>query len=327
MSQMGGLKSTSSRMAVLSLAQIINDSLHKTSVCTAGIAKVPFDSTAAANTDITQGMPISFDFTSLSLGVIQAGAQLPNYSTQINQLTLVGAANLGSYVTGAGDPLGAGVTVQKWNVTLGMVPQLFINNQLGQGVAPITVGSFVIGLDSGGNILTCLQSVSNPEVICSNQGMVYAPLGFNGVQPDANGCVPASAYQGPAGAPGAPGGGTVTVLPAPGPAPKSDIRVKRDIAPFSYGLNEILKIRPVWFRYNGLAATTAGELHAGVVAQELAEVAPRLVEARSEKLRPGDHEPTAVLRVRYNDFDMMLIRAIQEQQREIETLKKHINAF
>ena len=102
---------------------------------------------------------------------------------------------------------------------------------------------------------------------------------------------------------------------------KSDARLKREIAPFSYGLKEVNSIKPVWFRYNGLAETTAGELHAGVIAQELEVVAPRLVETEAIRLRPQDEKPTSIRKVNYSRIDFALIRAVQEQQAQLDELK------
>jgi type II secretory pathway pseudopilin PulG len=119
--------------------------------------------------------------------------------------------------------------------------------------------------------------------------------------------------------------------PQPPPPPKippggctychqSDRRVKKELGEFEYGLNEILEMRPIWFEYNGQAGTRAGELHAGVIAQELEKVAPRLVERKKMSLVPGG-PTTDVLSVRYEEFDMMLIRAVQEQQKMLKDLR------
>ncbi|RYZ75171.1 MAG: tail fiber domain-containing protein [Proteobacteria bacterium] len=96
--------------------------------------------------------------------------------------------------------------------------------------------------------------------------------------------------------------------------------MKTETGTYEYGLAEVLQIRPIWFEYNGLAGTVAGEKHAGVIAQELERVAPRLVNHERKPLHPGA-QPTDVLSVRYEEFDMMLIRAVQEQQKLLKRLK------
>lgn len=115
--------------------------------------------------------------------------------------------------------------------------------------------------------------------------------------------------------------------PPPPPPPMfkwSDRRVKRELSTFEYGLAEVLKIRPIWFEYNGAAGTLAGEKHAGVIAQELETVAPKLVERTRIPLHLGDQTLTDVRRVRYGDFDLMLVKAVQEQQKQILELKAEI---
>ena len=50
----------------------------------------------------------------------------------------------------------------------------------------------------------------------------------------------------------------------------SDARIKTDIRPFTDGLNTILGINPVWYKYNGLGGFTAdGKDNVGVIAQDI----------------------------------------------------------
>ena len=114
-------------------------------------------------------------------------------------------------------------------------------------------------------------------------------------------------------------------LPLPRP-PKSDERVKSHVAQLEYGLEEVLQIRPVWFRYNGLGGTNAGELHAGVVAQELEKVAPKFVEKYPVYLKETDLFPVELRHVRYDDMTAMLVNAVKEQQAQIDELKKKVEA-
>jgi len=59
----------------------------------------------------------------------------------------------------------------------------------------------------------------------------------------------------------------------------SDARCKEDITTFAEGLAAVERIRPVWYRYNGRGGTpTDGARHIGVIAQELEDVAPYMVQ-------------------------------------------------
>jgi prepilin-type N-terminal cleavage/methylation domain-containing protein len=158
----------------------------------------------------------------------------------------------------------------------------------------------------------------------------YAPAIFTA---DGNGCVDAAAFQAPPAPPGfsimgdrGPKGPDAPPAPQGPPGPPgnpSDRRLKQNVQAFNYGLKELNKIRPIWFEYNGLAGTTAGEKHAGVIAQELEAVAPKLVAKARMPLKPGDEE-TEVRSVRYDDFRILLIRSIQEQQKEIDELASRL---
>lgn len=93
----------------------------------------------------------------------------------------------------------------------------------------------------------------------------------------------------------------------------SDRRLKKDIKPFEMGLDKILGINPVTYKYNGLGqheADTSDRL--GVIAQDIEKVAPELVVRRMVYLHEGDQEKTEVKAVNYNSFTYMLINAIKE---------------
>lgn len=99
----------------------------------------------------------------------------------------------------------------------------------------------------------------------------------------------------------------------------SDIRIKENITPYKKGLNEILLINPVNFKYKEF--TGAGNKnYVGVIAQELEEVVPSMVDTYPNKV--GDIDD--VKYVDGNEYTFMLINAIKEQQAQIEALLKRI---
>jgi hypothetical protein len=116
----------------------------------------------------------------------------------------------------------------------------------------------------------------------------------------------------------------------------SDRRLKKDIKRFDLGLNKIIKIKPVSYKYNGLGEKVADTNdRLGVIAQDVEKVAPELVERRMVYLHEGDKDKTEVKAVNYNSFTYMLINSVKElygkwnsdhdqienQKREIASLK------
>lgn len=106
------------------------------------------------------------------------------------------------------------------------------------------------------------------------------------------------------GAASKPGGGAWATL--------SDRRLKYDIQSYAKGLDLVMAVRPVTFQYNGLGGTAdIGKVYTGVIAQELQAVAPEMVQPQGEYLSV---DPSA--------FTYALINAVQQQQAQIEALKK-----
>ena len=113
----------------------------------------------------------------------------------------------------------------------------------------------------------------------------------------------------------------------------SDRRLKEDIRPFEPGLSAILEISPVWFRYVarlGLDEHEKDRRFVGVIAQDMASIAPYMVEERDlfnevsedddgveQILDPGEpfltFDPSAL--------PYLLINAVQEQQLLIDELR------
>ncbi len=88
----------------------------------------------------------------------------------------------------------------------------------------------------------------------------------------------------------------------------SDARLKTDIKNLGYGLAEVMRMRPVSFRWRG---DRSGRTELGLIAQEVNGVIPELVEGSVE----------TSLGMNYAELVPVLVRAIQELQAEIEALK------
>ena len=95
----------------------------------------------------------------------------------------------------------------------------------------------------------------------------------------------------------------------------SDARLKQDIADIHYGLPAILKMHPVQYKWK---QSEDKDTKLGFLAQELREVVPEIV--------VGD-ERKETLAVNYTEIIPLLVKAIQEQQQQIDQLKKRIMAL
>ncbi|MBF0244118.1 MAG: tail fiber domain-containing protein [Planctomycetes bacterium] len=86
----------------------------------------------------------------------------------------------------------------------------------------------------------------------------------------------------------------------------SDRRLKCDIAPLERGLNKVLSLEPVSYRFD------KGEKkkRLGFIAQDTDKIVPEVVDVGSDASR--------TLGIRYTELIPVLVRAIQEQQRDFE---------
>lgn len=96
----------------------------------------------------------------------------------------------------------------------------------------------------------------------------------------------------------------------------SDRRVKTNILPMSNVLAGVMKLKPVTYHYKHHVEGNASH---GFIAQEVLDVFPQLV-YHSE----GEDDQLALA---YSDFGILAIKAIQEQQSEIEKIKAEKQAL
>ncbi len=111
----------------------------------------------------------------------------------------------------------------------------------------------------------------------------------------------------------------------------SDIRLKTDIRPFTDGLDVLMQINPIRYRYNGLAETPTDKENIGIIAQEIQKVCPYTVGTFKQKLTPNDTTETELLDFNSHALTFVTINAvkelnkkIEEQQKEIEILRAEI---
>ena len=97
-------------------------------------------------------------------------------------------------------------------------------------------------------------------------------------------------------------------------APVSDISVKENINTIGYGLNEILKMNPVWFNYNDEYKNYGEGRQNGNIAQEMETIIPEAVFTTPSTGKMG---------INYDQLHAVYIKAIQELKAEIDALKNN----
>ena len=102
----------------------------------------------------------------------------------------------------------------------------------------------------------------------------------------------------------------------------SDTRVKSNQQPIPYGLAEVLRLTPkTYFHHNStiengsIVIAPEGKQDIGLVAQEVYEIIPEVVS------KP-ENEQDGLWGLAYDKLVPVLVKAIQEQQSQIEMLKK-----
>ena len=124
-----------------------------------------------------------------------------------------------------------------------------------------------------------------------------------------------------------PGGGSWTAA--------SDKRLKNNIVSFNDGLEELVKVKPVKFNYNDKSGfTDLDKQYIGVIAQDLIEVAPYMVEESNfwQEVVEDENGVERIVKegekfytVDPSAFTYILINSVQEQQIIIESQKAEID--
>jgi hypothetical protein len=92
----------------------------------------------------------------------------------------------------------------------------------------------------------------------------------------------------------------------------SDIRIKKDITPFTDGLDVLKQINPVNYTLNGKADLPEGDKSIGIIAQEIKDIAPYTVGTWKAKLNPEDTFETELYNFDGNGLIYVAINAIKE---------------
>lgn len=107
--------------------------------------------------------------------------------------------------------------------------------------------------------------------------------------------------------------------------PASDERIKKEIRPYMEGLDKIIQLKPVVYKYNGKAGIgNNGADNVGLIAQDIQKVAPEMVFIRMAKLNPEDEKETELLNYDFHNILFMFINAFKELANRVEKLEKSL---
>ncbi|WP_350159281.1 tail fiber domain-containing protein [Bdellovibrio sp. 22V] len=292
-------------------------------------------------------------------GLYQADATAPNYfagKLGVNTNAPLANLHIGSSGTGASAyssfQMGSDATASQnfhWvnEVTAGVRALRLYNGNLGSGTAimsvssmgGVTIGENTIGaggltLKAGTSDHTYMQfyartaaptlrsawigygAAGTNELSITNEiegGQVYISTKSGGAQSaritfSADG----NAYK--------PGGGSWLAT--------SDSRLKTDIKDFNPGLNELLKVHPVWFRYNGKGGTVDdGKQYVGVIAQELAPIAPYMVQKEKAKIEKTDKAESEIYKVDPSAFTYMIINSVKQLTQKFSSFENKVKSW
>ena len=197
----------------------------------------------------------------------------------------------------------------------GLVKNSFQNGRLLMGFSPFfgtveithQVGGYAGGPSASNHFITFNTSEGG---VTAGERMRITPVGRVGIgttAPDQSLSVNGNASKA--------GGGSWATF--------SDIRVKHDIKPFNDGLDVLLKLNPVTFKYNEKSGyTDVNKSFVGFIAQDVETVAPYMV-----NLYDDSSGPSGLSDKRQFDesaLNKILVNAIKEQQEQIEQLKKQM---
>ena len=95
----------------------------------------------------------------------------------------------------------------------------------------------------------------------------------------------------------------------------SDSRLKKDILNCCYGLEDLIKMRPITFKWNDNAIFKDNRTRVGLIAEEVEEIIPEIVgtDSRNNKY------------IEYNQITSVMIKAIQELKEKNDKLEKDKN--
>jgi Chaperone of endosialidase len=213
---------------------------------------------------------------------------------------------------------------------------------------PLNIGNLRVGSDLGGGTLCVFAhnlkyntsdfalsqtaagatTVNSTTVLTLRNGATTALTAQAGVVTMANQVIIGTP---PGGSPAIPGGTTLAVygeamkLTGAAWAVMSDVRVKKDIHQFDEGLDKLMQVNPVRFKYNGVpGVNTETNEQVGIVAQEIRKVFPYMSEESKAKPENDQNSDEGLLMFNSGALQFVMINAIKELNERLMSLEKSI---
>ncbi|NQY30161.1 MAG: tail fiber domain-containing protein [Flavobacteriaceae bacterium] len=104
----------------------------------------------------------------------------------------------------------------------------------------------------------------------------------------------------------------------------SSERFKKNITALEYGLDDLLKIKPVKYQYN---FEKSGLYTIGFIAEEVSEVIPEIVSHQNENHKVVSREQGKPVSMDYSKMSAVLVNAVKEQYSKVQELKSNNEAL
>ena len=104
----------------------------------------------------------------------------------------------------------------------------------------------------------------------------------------------------------------------------SDARLKQDVRSFNDGLEQLMRIRPVRFRYNGRFNTESKQEEVGILGQEIEQIFPYMVEKNNTIL--ADDELKDLRIFNGSALTYVMVNAIQELAQRVQQLETKLQS-
>jgi len=104
----------------------------------------------------------------------------------------------------------------------------------------------------------------------------------------------------------------------------SSRRAKKNITISQYGLDDILKIKPVKYQYKN---SKSGLYTIGFIAEQVSEIIPEVVSHQDDNWNVVSREKGIPMSMDYSKMNAVLVNAVKEQQVEIDLLEKENTAL
>lgn len=105
----------------------------------------------------------------------------------------------------------------------------------------------------------------------------------------------------------------------------SDRRLKKDIKPFEDGLDLLMKVQPVKFKYNGKLGTNPETEQVGVIGQDIGKIFPYMISSVGKSETEKDGKDEDALMFNGHALTYVMINAIQELAQRVKDLETALN--